>query len=93
MEVTVADPRNTSRMHSNCGNIKSMPLSKRIYFCEGCGLNEDRGINASINIHNRATIGQRVSHACGENARPQNEALLEELRTDKIHPLQDAVIT
>ncbi|ASI13643.1 IS200/IS605 family transposase OrfB [Candidatus Mancarchaeum acidiphilum] len=50
-----------------------------------------RDINASINILKRATLGQRESHAQGESVRPQMEAVLEELRTDKTHPLQDAV--
>lgn len=36
---------------SNCGKIKDMPLSERIYNCE-CGLSLDRDINAAINIRN-----------------------------------------
>ncbi len=40
----------------------------------------------------KATLGRRESHAQGENVRPQKEAILDELRTDKTHPLQDAVI-
>jgi putative transposase len=55
-------------------------------------MSKDRDINASINILNRATLGQRGSHAQGENVRPQQEATLDELRTDKTHPLRDAVI-
>ncbi len=38
------------------------------------------------------TLGQRGSHAQGESVRPQREAVLEEMRTDKTHPLLDAVI-
>jgi putative transposase len=53
---------------------------------------KDRDINASINIPNTATLGQTGSHAQGEAVRPQQEATLEELRTDKTHPLRDAVI-
>jgi putative transposase len=81
MKVTEVDPRNTSKTCSNCGNIQTMPLSKRIYFCEGCGLNEDRDINASINILNRATVGQTGSHVQGDYVRPQREAMVEELKT------------
>ena len=56
-------------------------------------MTEDRDINASINILRRATtLGQRGSHAQGENVRPRQEAVLDELRTDKTHPLRDAVI-
>ncbi len=96
MKVTEVDPRNTSKECSNCGNIQSMPLSKRIYFCEGCGLQEDRDINASINILKRAlhsvsadfdreavksTAGLAGSHVQGDFVRPQQEAGVEELKT------------
>ncbi|MCL5106320.1 MAG: hypothetical protein M1331_02925 [Candidatus Marsarchaeota archaeon] len=55
------------------------------------GMQKDRDINASINILNRATLGERGSHAQGENVRSQQEATLEELRTNKTHHLQDAM--
>ena len=92
MKVMKVDARNTSKECSNCGNIQDMPLSKRTYACQRCKISKDRDINASINILNRATLGQRESHAQGENVRPQQEATLEELRTDKTHPLWDVVI-
>lgn len=38
---------------SNCGNIKNMTLSERIYSCI-CGVNLDRDYNAAINIKNEA---------------------------------------
>jgi putative transposase len=41
----------TSKTCSNCGNIKEMPLNKRVYECS-CGMKEDRDINSSINIFN-----------------------------------------
>ncbi len=96
VKVTEVDPRNTTKTCSNCGNIQSMPLSKRIYLCEGCGLNEDRDINASINILNRALDtkgsnfgsktaktreGHSRSHVQGDFVRPQREAVVEELKT------------
>ena len=90
--VVKVDARNTSKMCSNCGNIQDMPLSERTYNCQRCGMSKDRDINASINILKRATLGQRESHAQGENVRPQQGAVLEELRTDKTYPLRDAVI-
>jgi putative transposase len=93
ISVVKVDARNTSKECSNCGNIQEMPLSKRTYICNRCGMQKDRDINAAINIlHRAATLGQRGSHAQGEDVRPQREAVLEELRTDKTHPLQDAVI-
>ncbi len=92
LSVVKVDAKNTSKTCSNCGNIQEMPLSERTYNCQRCGMSKDRDINASINILNRATLGQRGSHAQGKNVRPQQEATLEELRTDKTHPLRDAVI-
>jgi putative transposase len=92
MRVIKVDARNTSKTCSDCGNIQDMPLSERTYTCNRCGMQMDRDINASINILNRATLGQRESHAQGENVRPQQGATLEELRTDKTHPLRGAVI-
>ncbi len=96
MKVIKVDARNTTQECSNCHHIKEgdekLTLEDRIYHCNICGLTMDRDINASINILNRATLGQRGSHAQGESVRPQREAVLEELRTDKTHPLLDAVI-
>ena len=92
MKVLKVDARNTSKECSNCGNILEMPLSERMYICQRCGMSKDRDYNASINILKRATLGQRGSHAQGEDVRPQQEAVFDELRTDKTHPLRDAVI-
>ncbi len=93
LRIEKADARNTSKECSNCGNVQDIPLSERTYNCQRCGMSKDRDVNASINILHRATtLGQRGSHAQGESVRPQQEATLEELRTDKTHPLQDAVI-
>ncbi|EQD35859.1 protein containing Transposase, IS605 OrfB, partial [mine drainage metagenome] len=64
------EARNTSKECSICGNIQEMPLSKRTYNCQKCGMSKDRDINASINILKRAPLGQRESHAQGENIRP-----------------------
>ena len=55
----------------------------------------DRDINASINILNRATLGQGESHAQGDMTSAVQQAsksCIGEPRTDKTHPLRDAVI-
>ncbi|ASI14114.1 IS200/IS605 family transposase OrfB [Candidatus Mancarchaeum acidiphilum] len=95
MKVIKVDAKDTTQECSNCHHIKEgnerLTLGDRIYHCNVCGLTIDRDINASINILKRATLGQRGSHAQREGVRPQREAVLEELRTDKTHPLQDAV--
>ena len=48
-KVVEVDPRNTSKMCSNCGNIVEKKLSDRIHECV-CGLKIDRDLNAAINI-------------------------------------------
>jgi putative transposase len=43
----------TSKMCSNCGEIKSeLTLNDRTYICDSCGLEIDRDLNAAINISN-----------------------------------------
>lgn len=52
------NPKNTSKMCSNCGNIKDkLPLYKRTYICELCGTTLDRDYNASLNI---LCLGQTI---------------------------------
>ena len=96
MKVIKVDPRNTSKECSNCGNIREIPLSIREYNCSICGMWLGRDINASINIlHKATTLGQRGSHAQGDMAsaiQQASKSRIEELGTDKTHPLQDAVI-
>ena len=47
------NPAHTSMTCSNCGNIKKIPLTERVYRCFECGLEINRDLNASINIKNR----------------------------------------
>ncbi len=42
----------SSKICSNCGNKKDMPLSVRTYDCPACGISIDCDLNASINILN-----------------------------------------
>ena len=48
-KIIDVNPRNTSKKCSNCGELQSMPLSQRTYFCD-CGLELDRDVNSAINI-------------------------------------------
>lgn len=48
--LTKVNPRNTSKICSNCGAIADMPLNKRVYRCDKCGFVCHRDINAAINI-------------------------------------------
>ena len=85
MRVIKVDARNASNECSNCGNIQDMPLSERTYLCNRCGMQMDRGINASINtLHRATTLGQRGSHAQGDMAsaiQQESKSRIEELRT------------
>lgn len=40
----------SSQLCSRCGNRHPMPLHRRVYKCDNCGLELDRDINASINL-------------------------------------------
>ena len=95
MKVIKVDARNTSKECGSRGNIQETPLSERICICNRCGMQMDRDMNASINMLNRTTIGQRGSHAQGDMASAVQQASksrIEELGTDKTRPLRAAAI-
>ena len=50
------NPRNTTKMCSNCGMIVPKKLWNRIHNCTHCGLVMDRDLNASINIRTRGIL-------------------------------------
>ncbi|MCF8566481.1 transposase [Alicyclobacillus tolerans] len=52
--VVLVDPKNTSQLCSNCGEIVPKKLSERVHRCEHCGYVQDRDINAAQNILKRA---------------------------------------
>jgi len=54
------EPKNTTKMCSNCRRIKPMPTNIRMYICK-CGLCLDRDYNAAINILNKALGVERTS--------------------------------
>jgi len=50
----------SSKKCSNCGvKKKKLLLSERTYICNECGLEIDRDLNASINIHNQLPMAYR----------------------------------
>jgi len=57
--VVKVNPKNTSKMCSSCGNLQDMPLWKRTYECENCGLVRDRDYNSAKNI---LKLGQELSY-------------------------------
>lgn len=56
----------SSKTCSCCGNIQDMPLNKREYKCNKCGLVIDRDLNAAQNLANYGTtLRLRESKDCG----------------------------
>ncbi|MCL5427774.1 MAG: hypothetical protein M1321_01180 [Candidatus Marsarchaeota archaeon] len=56
---------------------------------------ESAGMKVIKVLHKATTLGQRGSHAQGDTASAVQQASksrIEELRTDKTHPLRDAVV-
>jgi putative transposase len=51
--VILVNPRNTSKMCSQCGKLVEKKLSERTHSCPHCGLAMDRDANAALNILQR----------------------------------------
>lgn len=60
----------TSKTCSNCGCVQEMPLNKRVFDCQDCGISIDRDLNASLNIRNIGlnTLGHSGIHACEDSS-------------------------
>lgn len=81
IEVLTAPPfEPTTKRCSNCGHIRDIALSDRVYVCPACGLTMDRDENAARNILSRAG-GARI-HACGEMT---TTSLKKEMRVDSLN--------
>ena len=74
-ELVKLDERNTSKTCSRCGHMQDMPLWKRTYRCENCGLVMDRDDNSAVNILTRF-LARRGPHTslgeCGVLSEDQN---------------------
>jgi len=56
-ELHIIDERDTTRMCHVCKRKQDMPLWKRTYRCENCGLVMDRDENSAVNIFQRFVAG------------------------------------
>ncbi len=56
-ELYTIDERDTTRMCHVCKHKQDMPLWKRTYRCENCGLVMDRDENSAVNIYLRFVAG------------------------------------
>ena len=79
-QLVKVNPAYTTQTCSRCGQVKEgadkLTLSDRGYHCHCCGLDIDRDLNASINIH-RAGLAR--IHACGDDVRlPREGAVVAE---------------
>jgi len=55
----------SSKTCSRCNHKQDMPLKKRVFICEHCGLIIDRDLNAAINLNNYYTPSYGVKD-CGD---------------------------
>ncbi len=61
----------SSKTCSNCGTVKTkLPLSTRVYHCDGCGMTCDRDVNAARNI---LTAAPPVAPGRGETLNARGE--------------------
>lgn len=59
----------SSKTCSKCGRVKAkLPLSERVYRCDGCGLVMDRDLNAAVNILVAGSAPETIN-AHGETVR------------------------
>jgi len=81
----------SSQLCSNCQNKQKMPLSKRVYECENCGLKIDRDLNASINLELYPTTDSLSgSKACGESNQLNSKSVKDSMKQEvNIHLLDN----
>ena len=53
-EIILVPPKDTSQLCSKCGSMVKKGLSIRVHECPHCGYTEDRDVNASRNVFQRA---------------------------------------
>ncbi|WP_265238837.1 transposase [Lyngbya sp. CCAP 1446/10] len=51
----------SSKTCSSCGHIQSMPLKKRVFECQNCGIAINRDLNAAINLARQSSMSKTSS--------------------------------
>jgi len=77
VQVIKVDPRNTTKLCSNCGELKSMHLWDRTYKCTECGYEANRDENSAINI-----LGKGLAHV---------ETMLDSSSEEQLFMKQEAI--
>ena len=65
--VELVDARYTSQKCSQCGIMVPKTLADRVHACPNCGLEMDRDLNASLNIHTLGLRGRAYRDAVGSD--------------------------
>jgi len=68
-KVVKVNPKNTTKTCSQCGHLQDMPLYKRVFKCESCGLSMDRDYNSAINILNKF-LGKELTYVENNSSVP-----------------------
>lgn len=84
----------SSRLCSNCQNKQKMPLSKRVYECENCGIKIERDLNASINLELYLTTDSlSESQACRESNQLNSKSVKDSMKQEvNIHPMRGSTV-
>ncbi len=61
-----AKPQYTTMRCNEYKNVQEIPLNKRVFIYEKCGMDEDRDINTSMNIYERGlqTLKRTAEDIC-----------------------------
>jgi len=93
----------TSKLCSSCNHKQNMPLEKRTFKCESCGIEIDRDLNASLNIKKltiKKLIDEKIKfntpgygefQACGDSIRPTFEFTQEKAIVDEAGSYREIV--
>ncbi len=80
VEVKLVNPKNTTQMCSDCGEIVPKTLADRTHSCPHCNLVMDRDLNAAKNI---SRVGTTQSYACGDSTSTQGHCVLGQVESLK----------